>query len=121
MEIWRNKSCIHCKPNRSLLTIGSCQTNQEQALIGTQALLSGESVYEVPEYQIARIMACGGCEYCEVEIPVEKVKELLREEFEEVAERLENFDWYKYDEDVVEVRRKQRNRRIVEKRRAARG
>lgn len=110
MDIWHRKQYVHCAPNKSKLTLGSCHTNQEQALIGARALIAGGSVSSVPEHQIERFMACSGCAHCRVVLPVNRVRALLREEFNQVADSLENFDWYQHDNDVRAERSARRSR-----------
>lgn len=110
MTIWKQVSYIQCVPNNSKLTLGSCLTNQEQALIGARALLNGEHISEVPEHQIARIMACGNCDKCTVRLQITEVCDILRREFHKVAYKLENFDWYQHDNEIRAIRISQRRK-----------
>lgn len=111
MDIWAHLQCIHCIPNRSLLTIWSCHTNQEQAYQGVQILLNGGLVSEVPDHQLSRIVTCGRCSLCKVDLCIDQVVEKLYMEFRGVADKLENFDWYQWDSEVREGRYKEQNRK----------
>ena len=100
MDIWHKTQYVHCAPNQSKLTLGSCRINQEQAQMGARALVSGESVNDVPEHQIERFVTCSGCGHLRIGLPVKEVYRRLKGEFVRVAEALENFDWYQHDNDV---------------------
>lgn len=110
MEEWRNLTSINCLPNHSILTLGACECNQDQALQGSMALLSGVSVNEVPVHQIERALACGRCNQCKVELRVKQVCQVLKAEFDYMAGWLEKFDWYQWDNDVRAERYREQNK-----------
>lgn len=110
MDVWKGKTMVYCEPNSSKLTIGSCATNQEQAHLGVKALLAkGGSTRRVPEHQLERLMACGsGCKHCKKSLQIERVKARLRGEFRRIASNLEDFDWYREDDEIKDIRKKER-------------
>jgi hypothetical protein len=88
IDIWDSRPYIRCIPNKGKLTLNSCQINQTEAAKGLAQLLSGRCISSIPDHQIERLMACGGCEHCQIEVSIVEVKRRLVEEFDKATREL---------------------------------
>lgn len=113
---WTHLPFIHCVPNKSKLTLGSCQVNQQEALKGAYELINGQHLSLIPDHQLERLMACAACEYCKLGLPIERIKKRLIDEFKKIAEEFERMDWYGKDNEVRAVRKKELSRKRYQER-----
>ena len=113
---WHHIPYVHCTPNRSKLTLGSCRVNQEEGLKAARQLLADEHVMLIPEHQIERLMACSVCEHCRVRLSISRVKRTLVREFKRVANELERVDWHGKDNEVKAMRERAYRRQRYQER-----
>lgn len=104
MNEWMDKLVVDCGVYHARLTANACATNQLVAEAAAM-LLKRHGVGALTGFELDRLTACNGCKKTQrSKWKIQGLIEMLREEFEKVADMIERADWETDYEDWDRIR-----------------